>query len=129
MKEEIDISFHLNRRNYDEMSFEVKGTIENKIDYTRIIFDEPLDEGAKTVVDIYDEKIILKRFGKVKTKMEYSLNEETFVSITTDFGYELNMLNHTKTIEKNHNYIHVIYQTEADLEQGLEHELVLNWNR
>lgn len=129
MKEEIDISFHLNRKDYDEMSFEVKGKIESKMDYTRIVFDEPLDEEAKTIVDIYNTKVILRRLGLVKTRMEYVLNEETFVSITTDFGYELKMLNRTKVMEKDENHLHIIYQTEADSEQELEHELILQWTR
>ncbi len=127
MKKEINIIFHLRQNELNDVSFNIEGTIEEKKEYTRIIFDEPIDNGAKTVIDIYNNRVFLKRLGDIKTKMEYIENEETIVSIDTDFGYQLKMNNFTKKLKRYDNGIDIIYQTESDKEQNVEHRLSLKW--
>ena len=64
--------------------------------FKRIIFVEPSDDNAKTVIDIYDDnRVIINRFGKIHTKMVYILNEETLATLKTDFGHEVSMSNYT----------------------------------
>lgn len=127
MKKEINVTFNLERLGYDKIAFETNGTLEIKKDYTRIIFDEVTDDVAKTVVDIYINKVIIKRLGEIKTTMEYILNEETQALLKTDFGYEFSMRTHTSLLETNDESLIIRYQTESDIEQNLEHEFTLNW--
>ncbi len=128
MKEEKEISFMLKRNNNEEISFEVKGTIEKKEEYTRIVFDEPLKEKAKTAVDIYNDKVILNRLGTIKTKIVFIPNEETTISMRTKEGFELEVLNYTKLFEKSEASFHIIYQSEADFKENLEHDFTIKWS-
>lgn len=128
MKEEKEISFMLKRNNNEEISFVVMGTIEKKEEYTRIVFDEPLKEKAKTAVDIYKDKVILNRLGTIKTKIVFIPNEETTISMRTKEGFELEVLNYTKLFEKDDTSFHIIYQSEADFKEDLEHDFTIKWS-
>lgn len=128
MKEEKEISFMLKRNNNEEISFVVMGTIEKKEEYTRIVFDEPLKEKAKTAVDIYKDKVILNRLGMIKTKIVFIPKEETTISMRTKEGFELEVLNYTKLFEKDDSSFHIIYQSEADFKDNLEHDFTIKWS-
>lgn len=133
MKKEINLIFNLERLGYDQIAFETKGTLETKREYTRIVFDEITDDVAKTVVDIYNhaldkKKVVIRRLGKLKTTMEYRLNQETMSNLKTDFGYEFSMRTYTSVLEIKENYLNIRYQTESDIEQHLEHEFTLKWS-
>ena len=81
-----------------------------------------------TIIDIYEEKIILNRKGnELSMKMEYIKNTDTTVFLTTNFNYELSMNCTTLFLEILYKEIKVVYQTETDKEQNLTHNLLIKW--
>lgn len=135
MKKEINLIFNLERLGYDKIQFETIGILETKREYTRIVFDEITDNIAKTIVDIYHkslnmnvEKVIIKRYGELKTTMEYIQNQETISNLKTNFGYEVSMQTYTSLLEIKENSLRIRYQTESDIDQNFEHEFMLKWN-
>lgn len=130
MKEQIQISFSLGLSNGASTFFNVDGFIEEHLQFKRIVFVEPSDDNAKTVIDIYkDNKVIINRFGKIHTKIICIKNEETLATLKTDFGYEMSMSNYTHELKIENNLIDITYQTLSDKEQGERHKLLLTWEK
>ena len=130
MKKQIQIHFSLGQINGSSTLFNVDGFVEEHVHFKRIIFVEPSDDNAKTVIDIYDDnRVIINRFGKIHTKMVYILNEESLATLKTDFGYEVSMSNYTHELRIESNLLAITYQTLSDKEQGGHHKLLITWKK
>lgn len=124
----IEINFNLSVSNGEITSFITNGSYEKNNNIIKICFIEQTDIAANTEVYIYDNKVIIKRYGQIQMDMTYIENEETMVNLTTDFNYQLSMRNFTHKLNINQDNILIIYQTETDIEQQLTHTLCLKWS-
>ncbi len=129
MKEKINVEFNLSVNDGTQTSFETNGTIEEFKELTRICFLEISEIKALTTVDIYKDKVTIKRNGAIKMYMEYILGVTTMVSLDTEFHYHIDMESYTQELIISDNYIYVKYQTETDKEQNLYHVLDLKWQK
>lgn len=123
----VEINFSLEATDGSNVLFTTNGTLEQINNILRLQFIEQTELKANTIVDIYQDKVIIKRSGPVEMQMEYIMNEDTIAHLTTDFNYQLSMNNHTDYLEINDNQIQIVYQTEFDKEQKITHKLVIKW--
>ena len=124
----VEIDFKLLVSDGTSTMFTTEGTYEEFKDFRRIQFYEQTELKALTIIDIYEEKIILNRKGnELSMKMEYIKNTDTTVFLTTNFNYELSMNCTTLFLEILYKEIKVVYQTETDKEQNLTHNLLIKW--
>lgn len=124
----VEIDFKLLVSDGTSTTFTTEGTYEEFKDFRRIQFYEQTELKALTIIDIYEEKIILNRKGnELSMKMEYIKNTDTTVFLTTNFNYELSMNCTTLFLEILYKEIKVVYQTETDKEQNLTHNLLIKW--
>lgn len=128
MKNNIIIDFKLTTRHNDNISFSTEGSFEEKENCRRIVFKEPTEGNALTHIDIYNDKVLLERFGEFKTKMVYILNEETTVEMKTNFNYSLSMAVYTTKLNFENTSLMVEYQTEIDKEHNDMHILELKYS-
>lgn len=124
----VEIDFKLLVSDGTSTMFTTEGTYEEFKDFRRIQFYEQTELKALTIIDIYEEKIILNRKGnELSMKMEYIKNTDTTVFLNTNFNYELSMNCTTLFLEILYKEIKVVYQTETDKEQNLTHNLLIKW--
>lgn len=124
----VEIDFKLLVSDGTSTMFTTEGTYEEFKDFRRIQFYEQTELKALTIIDIYEEKIILNRKGnELSMKMEYIKNTDTTVFLTTNFNYDLSMNCTTLFLEILYKEIKVVYQTETDKEQNLTHNLLIKW--
>lgn len=124
----VEIDFKLLVSDGTSTMFTTEGTYEEFKDFRRIQFYEQTELKALTIIDIYEEKIILNRKdNELSMKMEYIKNTDTTVFLTTNFNYELSMNCTTLFLEILYKEIKVVYQTETDKEQNLTHNLLIKW--
>lgn len=123
----VEVDFKLIVSDGTITSFVTNGILELNNNYKRLTFVEQSDIKALTKIDIYKDHILLERNGSIYMKMEYILNSYTDVYMKTDFNYELSMSSFTKKLVIEDNMIDIIYQTETDKEQNIEHNLIIKW--
>ena len=128
MKQETMVRFSLQATNGSEISFTTDGEIEQFDDHKRLTFTEQTEILLKTTVDIYLDKVVLHRNGKIKMYMCFVLECETEVEMETDFDFQVKMLCKTLNMEISDNNIAIIYQTELDKESQVVHKLTLAWD-
>lgn len=123
----IEIDFKLSVSDGSMTSFITDGIYEEFDDYIKISFIEETEIKANTSIDIYKDRVIIKRVGKINMEMEYIMGMDTTLYLTTNFNYQLSMNNYTKYLEIDENSLQIVYQTETDKEQNVTHNLSLKW--
>lgn len=129
MKEKINVDFSLAVSDGSVTSFQTNGMIEHFKDMMRICFLEVSEIKAMTTVDIYNDKVSIKRVGAIKMYMEYIEGQTSKVSLDTDFNYHIDMDSFTYKLDILENSLYIMYQTETDKEQNITHTLTLKWEK
>lgn len=123
----VDVEFTLNSTDGTSTSFFTEGVLETKKGIKRLKFIEETDAGLDTVVDIYTNRVVLTRTGKLYMKMEFNPLQETLVHLKTDKKFEIKMLNKTFDLLLDDNKFNAIYQTEMDKDRGVHHQLLIKY--
>ncbi len=124
----IEIDFKLYVSDGSMTSFITEGTYEDLGEYRSISFVEDTTIKANTTIDIYQERVLIKRLGEMNMTMEYIMGMDTTLYLTTNFNYDISMNNYTSFLEITEDTINIIYQTQIDKEQNLTHNLFLKWH-
>jgi len=122
---DVTIDFTLNTTDGTSIRFFTNGELVNYDNYKRLTFIEQTDALLDTVVDIYSNKVLITRTGKIYMKMEFDLTNDTTVVLKTENNFEVKMLNKTESLLIEDGFIEIIYQTEMDKEHGVHHQLKL----
>lgn len=119
----VSIDFSLNTTDGTSIQFFSNGLLKRLPQYIELSFVEQTETKLDTIVEIYLDKVIITRTGKIYMKMEFNPLIDTTVVLKTENNFEVKMLNKTQSLLIEDDKIEIIYQTEMDKEHGVHHQL------
>lgn len=125
----VNVKFSLLTTGDSSLSFETVGMFRIVNDEKVLTFIEQTDMHLPTTIYINEKKniVTVKRSGQIVSTMEFDETKETMSYFKVDNQYEISMYTYTNYLLINKDEIQIVYQTEIDKEQNINHQLKVKW--